>query len=120
MISYRLTSAIVGLAIASTILGLIARDRLHTRHAVWWFAVAFAVIVLGVFPEVIDWFGGLLGVAYPPVLILVVAIGVLLVKLLLLDIEYSRQERTLRRLIQRLALLEAELTAKREEPKRPP
>ncbi|MFN3919332.1 MAG: DUF2304 domain-containing protein [Methylohalobius sp.] len=119
MISYRLTSAIVGLAIASTILGLIARDRLHTRHAVWWFAVAFAVIVLGVFPGLIDWLGGLLGVAYPPVLILVAAIGILLVKLLLLDIEYSRQERALRRLIQRLALLEAELTA-RGEPKRPP
>ncbi|MCX8048323.1 MAG: DUF2304 domain-containing protein [Methylohalobius sp.] len=114
MIPSRLTSAILGLAIASTILWLIARDRLHTRHAAWWFSVALAVVVLGVFPSLIDWLGSLLGVAYPPILTLVVAMGVLLVKLLLLDIEHSRQERTLRRLIQRLAILEAELEDKQK------
>lgn len=113
MISYRLTSAVLGFAIAGTILWLIAKDRLHTRHAFWWSGVALTVMVFGVFPQLLDWAARRLGIAYPPVLGIVVAIGVILVKVLVQDLEHSRQERMLRRLVQRIAILEAELKAAR-------
>jgi len=109
MISYQVTTAVLGLAIAAVLLWLLRRDRLHARHALWWSAVALAVVVLGLFPRLVDWVAGWLGVAYPPVLALVMAVGVILVKMLLMDLEHSRQERTLRRLAQRIAILEAEL-----------
>ncbi len=109
MISYRLTSTVLGLAIAGTILWLIYKDRLHTRHAFWWVGIALAVMVLGVFPQLMDWMARWLGIAYPPVLGVIAAIGVILVKILAQDLEHSRQERALRRLIQRIAVLEAEL-----------
>ncbi|BCX80927.1 hypothetical protein MIT9_P0505 [Methylomarinovum caldicuralii] len=112
--TYQLTSALLGFTLAVVILWLIYKDHMHTRHAFWWMAVAVTVFVLGFFPNLVDWLGLRLGVAYPPVLALVAAIGVLLVKLLLMDIENSRQERALRRLIQRMALLEAELKRSRE------
>jgi len=111
--TYQLTSALLGFTLAVTILWLIYKDHMHTRHAFWWMAIAVAVFVLGFFPNLVDWLGLRFGIAYPPVLALVVAIGVILVKLLLMDIENSRQERCLRRLIQRIAILEAELKSLR-------
>lgn len=115
MISYRLTSAVIGLAIAGTILWLIHRDRLHARHVFWWGFVACAVTVLGIFPQLTDWLARWLGIGYPPVLGVVAAIGIMLVKMLLMDLEHSRQERVIRRLVQRIAILEAELKRKNKE-----
>lgn len=112
--TYQLTTALLGFVIAATILWLIYKDHLHTRHAFWWMAVAAVVFVLGFFPHLVDRVGDWLGIAYPPILALVAAIGILLIKILIMDIENSRQERTLRRLIQRIAILEAELKTKRQ------
>ena len=70
--------------------------------------LAAASLVFGFFPRVIDWLGEALGVAYPPVLALVGGIAVLLVKVLLQDLENTRQERQIRRLAQRLAIYEAD------------
>ncbi|GAB6068555.1 hypothetical protein JCM13664_18750 [Methylothermus subterraneus] len=109
MISYRLTSTALGLIIAGAILWLIAKDRLHARHALWWAGVALAVMGLGAFPQVVDWLAQRLGIAYPPVLGVVAALGVMLIKMLAQDLEHAQQERMLRRLAQRLAILEAEL-----------
>ncbi len=107
--TYQLTSALLGGTLAIVILWLIYKDHMHTRHAFWWMAVALTVFILGFFPHLVDWLGSRLGIAYPPVLAVVAAIGVLLIKILIMDIEHSRQERVLRRLIQRIAILEADL-----------
>ena len=117
MISYQTTSAVLGLLVAISILLLVRSDHLHSRHAVWWLVVAAASLVFGFFPRVIDWLGEALGVAYPPVLALVGGIAVLLVKVLLQDLENTRQERQIRRLAQRLAIYEeAQPNTKTEKP----
>ncbi|WP_353570690.1 DUF2304 domain-containing protein [Candidatus Albibeggiatoa sp. nov. BB20] len=107
-LSYHITSALLGLSIAGIILFLIRRDHLHTRHALWWLWIAFIILGLGIFPQLIDIFGGFLGINYPPTLIFVLGIGMLLVKVLGIDIHQSELERRQRRLTQRLALLEEE------------
>jgi hypothetical protein len=106
MISYQTTSAALGMLLAVSILLLVRRDHLQSRHAVWWLVIAAASLVFGFFPRVIDWLGEALGVAYPPVLALVGGIAVLVVKVLLQDLENTRQERQIRRLAQRLAIYE--------------
>lgn len=108
MISYQTTSAFLGLLLGISILLLVRRDHLNSRHAVWWLVVAAASLVFGFFPRLIDWLGEALGVAYPPVLALVGGIAVLLVKVLLQDLENTRQERQIRRLTQRLAIYEVD------------
>jgi len=113
MISYQTTSAALGLLVAISILLLVRRDHLHSRHAVWWIVIAAAVIVFGFFPRIIDWLGEALGVAYPPVLALVGGIALLLIKVLLQDLENTRQERQIRRLAQRLAIYEEGATKRR-------
>ncbi|MCV6638495.1 DUF2304 domain-containing protein [Candidatus Albibeggiatoa sp. nov. NOAA] len=107
-LSYHITSALLGLSIAGIILFLIRRDHLHTRHALWWLWIAFIILILGIFPRIIDILGGFLGINYPPTLIFVLGIGMLLVKVLGVDIHQSELERRQRRITQRLALLEEE------------
>lgn len=103
-------SGSIGLAVAGLILYLVRRDHLHTRYAIWWITAAVVMALLGIFPSLVDWIGNRLGVHYPPVIPLILGLIILVIKMLLLDIEHSRTEIKLSRLIQRLALLEHKLT----------
>lgn len=106
--SYQLTSTILGFFIAGIIFWLIRRDLLHSRHATWWLVVAISIVLLGIFPTTIDWLATHLGVHYPPTLIFVLGMGFILIKVIAIDIHQSALERKVRRLAQRLAILEAE------------
>ena len=109
MISHRLTSSIIAVVIALVILYLIRRDHLQPRYAPWWFLTATGIIIFGTMPQLIDVIGHKLGAHYPPVLLVVIAICLILLKMLRMDIDRSQRERQLRRLAQRLAILEGEL-----------
>jgi len=106
--TYQITSALLGLTIAFGILFLVRRDHLHGTYAVWWLGVAVIAMLLGLFPQITNWLAIRTGVGYPPILALVLGFGLLLIKMLTMDLERSRQERQIRRLAQRLALLEAQ------------
>ena len=103
---YQLISAGIGLTIGISIIVLIRKNYLHSGYAAWWLLAAAGIIVLGMFPGLVDKVGHLMGIAYPPVLLIIIAVCVMLVKTLIMDIERTKQEQKLRRLVQRLALLE--------------
>lgn len=98
----------IGISIAGTILYLIRRDHLHSHHAAWWLAVAMGIVILGLYPKSIDYLAGKLGIHYPPNLLFLFGIIMILVKVLAIDIHQSQLERKIRRLTQRLAILEEE------------
>ena len=110
-------SAVVGVVTSVMIIYLVRRDHLHARYAMWWIPAAFAIALLGVFPHLVDWIGPKLGIHYPPVLPLILALILIVVKILLMDIERSRNEVKLHRLIQRVAMLETEIRAKESSSK---
>jgi hypothetical protein len=88
------------------ILYLVRRDHIYIRQGIFWILVAVVSIVFGIWPALIDVLGGALGVAYPPTLLLLAAIIVLVLKALLADIALTKVRRDMRRLNQRVALLE--------------
>lgn len=106
--TYRLTSAILGFALASIILWLIRRDLLHSHHASWWLLTAFLIIILGAFPNITDFIAVKLGINYPPTLVFILGIGMILIKVISIDIHQSQLERKIRRLAQKMAILENE------------
>lgn len=108
MLTYQWTSAGLGIVIACFIIYMVRHDYLRTGYAVWWVLTAVAVVVFALRPQLVDAIGGRLGIAYPPVLLILAGMGSLLIKILTMDIERSRQERKLRRLVQKIALLEGE------------
>ena len=107
LLSYQWTTTIIGIVIALFIFFLIRRDILHVKRSLWWIGVAVLIVIMGFFPYQTAQLGALLGVNYPPILILTVGMGFILIKILSMDLERSRQERMLRRLIQKIAMLES-------------
>ena len=105
----QITSGVISLLLAGAILYMVRRDHLHGSYALWWLAVAVAILVLGVFPPVIDWLGTVTGISYAPVLPIIIGIGMILMRLLKMDVDRSRRERQIRRLTQKLAIIEEEL-----------
>lgn len=102
-------SATIGLLTAGLIFYLVRRDHLHTRYALWWVPVALIMAILGVFPQTVDLIGRTLGISYPPVIPLILGLVAMVVKILVMDIERSRNEVKLTRLVQRVAMLEKRL-----------
>ncbi len=103
--SYQLTTMVLGIGIASAILYMVRRDRLHGPYAYWWLGVTLAAIVLGLKPTLVDEVANLTGVTYPPTLLFSLVIGLILLRMLRMDIESSRHERRIRRLAQQLAIV---------------
>ena len=106
-----LVTSIIGISIAALIIGLIRKDRLHVNHGLVWMLVALGFAFFGLFPGIIDYLAQLLGISYPPILALTLGIALLVVKILIMDIERSRTETRNQRLVQRVAMLEADLKA---------
>jgi|ERR1700687_2806194 len=105
---YHVAVLIMGIGLATGILYLVRRDHLYIRQGVFWIAVAFFSLVFGSWPYFIDELAALLEIAYPPTLLLLAAIIVLVVKALSGDIALTKLSRDLRRLNQRIALVEAD------------
>jgi len=118
IIPYKIITGLVGLALFVIILRLVRKDRLRVNYSVWWIAVSSVIALLGVFPQIINVVGRYTGIAYPPVLALVLGLCLVLLKILTMDLERTRHERQIRELTQRLAVLEAE--SEDQEPGRRP
>ncbi|MEX2366693.1 MAG: DUF2304 domain-containing protein [Pseudohongiellaceae bacterium] len=112
---YQLTSAFIGLVIATSILWLVRRDHLHGRFAIWWISVGLGCALLGIFPQMIDSVALRLGVSYPPTLALVIGLSILVLKIIIMDIERSKNEIKLQRLVQRMAILENEIESGKQQ-----
>ena len=109
MKDYHFVVLLMGIGLAIGILYLVRRDHLYIRQGVFWIAIAFFSLAFALWPFLIDKVGSVLGIAYPPTLLFLGAIIVLIMKALLGDIALTKLQRDLRRLNQRIALLEAEL-----------
>ena len=112
---YYYTVLVLGIGMAVGILYLVRRDHLYIRQGAFWIVVAAISLMFGSWPFFIDTLGAWFGIAYPPTLLLLVALIVLTIKALLGDIAITKLSRDLRRLNQRIALLETEQPPKELE-----
>lgn len=108
MAPLQITTTLLGIGLAGLILYLIRRDHLYVMHGLFWVLVAGVAAVIGLWPGLIDKLARALGISYAPALLLLLASIVLFVKSLHSDMVNTRIERDVRRLNQRLALLQAD------------
>ncbi len=99
----------IGIFLAAIIVLLIRKDRLHVHHGLGWIIVAIGFALLGFSPGIFNQIAHFLGIGYPPVLGLTLAIAILVIKTLLMDIERSRIEMRNQRLNQRVAIVDADV-----------
>ena len=109
MASLQTTTALLGVGLAILILYLIRRDHLYLMHGLIWVVVAAAAATLGAWPGLVDRIAYAVGISYPPALLLLFACIVLFIKALHADMVNTRIERDVRRLNQRLAMLESDM-----------
>lgn len=108
MINFQITTSLLGLGFAFVVLYLLRRDHLYILHGLFWIIVAALAVLLGLWPGLIDRIAAWVGIGYPPALLLLAAVLVLLVKALHSDITQTQLERQIRRLNQRVAMMDAQ------------
>jgi hypothetical protein len=115
--SPQIIGASIGFFIAAVIFWLVRRDHMVSKDGIRWLFIAALVLVYGAFPGINDVLGAFLGIGYPPIIPVLIGIGAMLLKLLLNDIERVKTRVDIERLVQRVAMLEAELETLKNEGK---
>ena len=93
------------------VLELVRRRRLSDEYALTWIACAVALLAASVFRGALDRIALWFGIHYPPALLLLGLIVLVFVAALNFSMVVSRQRRQIERLIQEVAILQAELRA---------
>lgn len=110
MTDLHLTTATLGVGLAALIFYLVRKDHLYLRDGLFWSLVALCALSFGLLPGLTDRLGQIAGIAYSPALILTLGLIVLLVKALYADMHATSIRRDLRRLNQKMAMIEFELS----------
>lgn len=103
----QVVAVIAAFALAILILELVRRRRLNERYALLWLFSASIILVLAVWEGLLARVASLLGIAYPPNALFLIAVGFILLLLLSMSTALSRLQGQTRILAQRLAILEA-------------
>jgi hypothetical protein len=93
------------------VLELVRRRRLSDEYGLTWIACAVALLAASVFRGALDRVALWFGIHYPPALLLLALIVLVFVVALNFSMVVSRQRRQIERLIQEVAILQAELRA---------
>ncbi|MFS2240934.1 DUF2304 family protein [Microbacterium sp. OR16] len=100
---------VMALTIIATVLWMLLTRRLREKYAVLWLVLGVVLLVLGLFPALLDWTTHLLGVQLPINLLFAAAILVILGIALHLSWELSQSEDEARRLAEEVAIVGARL-----------
>lgn len=104
---------VVGIVFALCVLGvilwLLLTRRLREKYAVLWFVIGLAILVLTVFPGLLDGLARLLGVELPANLLFILALALLIGVSLHQSWELSTAEDEIRRVAEEVAILRAEI-----------
>lgn len=103
----------LGIAFSLAVLGVIAwmliTRRLREKYAILWLVIGLALLVLTIFPALLDGLAVLVGVEIPANLLFILAIALLVGVTLHQSWELSTAEDEIRRVAEEVAILRAEI-----------
>jgi hypothetical protein len=108
-------AAIAALITFVFVIDLLRRGVLREKYAVLWLFFSGAALLLAIFPAILVWLTGVLGVAEPVNLLFFVTIVLLVLVSVQLSYELSRHEARIRRLAEEVALLQEEINSQRKD-----
>ena len=97
------------------VIDLLRRGVLREKYAVLWLFFSGAALLLAIFPAILVWLTGVLGVAEPVNLLFFVTIVLLVLVSVQLSYELSRHEARIRRLAEEVALLQEEINRQQKD-----
>lgn len=97
------------LALLGLVLELVRRRVLIEDYSFIWIACAVALLILSVWRDILHIAARALGVHYPPALLLLVLAAFVFLASLYFSVVVSRQRKQIERLVEEVALLDAEI-----------
>ncbi|MDR6904640.1 hypothetical protein J2X63_000326 [Agromyces sp. 3263] len=86
------------------VIEMLRRRRLRERHAVWWLIAGVLALIIGVFPQVLVWAAGVVGIEIPTNLIFFLSLFILFLVNIQHSAELTRLEDKVRVLAEESAL----------------
>ena len=105
----QIIAIVVSAILLLTVVELVRRRKLVEEYSLVWILGALALLGLSIWRHVLDRAATLLGVFYPPSLLLMLLVVMGFIALLWFSVVLSRQRRQIDRLIEQTAILEAEV-----------
>jgi hypothetical protein len=102
----QVVAIVAAAALILVLLDLVRRRRLLERYALLWLSSAVILLALAIWRDLLAKIADLVGVAYPPNALFLIAFGFVLVLLLHFSLAVSRMSDQIKVLAQRLALLD--------------
>jgi len=109
MYLFQIFSILGALVLFGVVIDFIRRGLLKEKYSVLWIAAAVLLIILSVKRQLLDYIAGILGVAYPPSLLFLVAFLFVLLILLHFSVVISIFHEKNKALTQELTLLRHDL-----------
>ena len=109
----QIVAVIVSLVMMGFIFELIRRKKLREKYSLIWFGAGIVMIVFSIWRDLLDKVAVLLGVAYAPALLFLVAMFFGMVLMIHFSIVISELTEKNKTLAQEIALLKAELKTKK-------
>jgi len=108
-VTARIFFIVLGVLFSAYIIRNTTRRRLLEKESFIWLLTIVVVIILGIFPEILDWTATLLHIQYGPSLLFLVSILVLAALLLRNSMITSSQQNKINSLAHKITLLEDEI-----------
>jgi len=105
----QVVAIVVSAMLLLTVVELVRRRKLVEEYSLVWILGALGLLGLSIWRHLLDQAAALLGVFYPPSLLLMLLVVMVFVGLLWFSVVLSRQRRQIDHLIEQTAILEAEL-----------
>jgi hypothetical protein len=105
----QIVAVAVSLALVAIVVRLVVRGRLREVYAFAWLLGSAALLVLSIWRQSLDIAARWLGVYYPPALLLLAVILAVFCMALYFSVVISRQRKQIERLVEEVALLDAEV-----------
>jgi hypothetical protein len=118
--SVTLFAALSSLVIFAVVIELIRTGRLRERYALLWLATATVILIFGLWRDGLNQLADVLGIAYPPNALFVLAMAFVLLLLLHYSTVISRLSDRTTTLTQRIAILEQRIRELEGDASTPP
>ena len=110
----QLISIAVSAGLLVTVVELVRRAQLTEEYSLIWIACSVALLVLSLWRNLLDLAASALGVHYPPALLLLALTFFVVIVSLYFSVVVSRHRKEIERLVQEVALLDADVRMLRD------
>lgn len=90
----------------------VKKKKLQIKHSLLWYLTSLVLIVIAVFPDILQWFSTLLGIIDITNAIFLIVIGFLLLIVFLNNVTISKHQETITLLVQEISILKSEKEGK--------